>query len=83
MRVNEEQEEEIEEKEDEEVTEDDDFTPYCNNFEGTFAFAQQSTGGPIICEPSNQPEMSFARSTVRAKSKGIKGLSEGHEDDSD
>ncbi|KAH1038878.1 hypothetical protein J1N35_040621 [Gossypium stocksii] len=63
--------------------EDDDFTPYRNKFEGTFASTQQPTRGPVICEPSNWPEMSFARSTVRAKSKGIKGSSEGPKDDSD
>ncbi|PPD75341.1 hypothetical protein GOBAR_DD27729 [Gossypium barbadense] len=67
---------------DDEAMKDDDATPYCNDFEDLFAFAQPSTGGLIIRESIKQSELPYKKSVVQGKGKGIVGPTKVPEDDS-
>ncbi|KAK5775433.1 hypothetical protein PVK06_043326 [Gossypium arboreum] len=66
-----------EEIDNDEVTEDDDMTSYHDDFEDLFASKQSFTEGLVIRDPSDQPAMSYKKSVIKGKDKGVAGSSEG------
>lgn len=69
------------EEEDDKTIEDVAFEPYHDDFENVFVPAHPSIGSPIIYDPSDQPEVSYKKSIMKGKSKGVAGSSEGPKDD--
>ncbi|KAH1114636.1 hypothetical protein J1N35_008014 [Gossypium stocksii] len=69
--------EEKETDDDEEEIEDDDAVRYRNYFENVFASKQPSTRGSVIRELIEQPGLSYKKSIVKEKGKGLVGPSEG------